>query len=192
VKCCVAVPAPVSPLVGFLLGVAFAWAAAAERGRAHPAELAARSVTVVALFSLLLFAPVSAYFLAFAPDWSYAYLIDTHRLPGATDLIVVLLDVASVPLGFVLGARRMRERRPGAVVRLAALPCLAAVAVLIVALPRLSVHATYAQYHGDFGVRSVAGSPLGYALLWMDSVLTGGVLWTAHALRRLGSATGAR
>jgi hypothetical protein len=186
------VPALLSPLVGFLLGVAFAWSAAAELGRAHSAELATRSVAVVALFSLLVFAPASAYFLAFAPDWSYAYMLDTHRLSGAADLIVVLLAVASVPLGFVLAAGSVREKKPGALLRLAAVPCLAAVTFLIVALPRLSVDATYAQYHGDFGVRSVAGSPLGYALLWMDSVLAGGALWTARALRRLGSGARAR
>lgn len=177
-------PAPVAPLVGFSLGVAFAWAAADELGRAGGYSIS-RSLVVVTLFSLLVFAPVSAYFLAFAPDWAYAYLVDSQRLPSAVDLGLVLVDAASVPAGFALAARLAGTHKLGQLVQLAAVPALLVAVFLLALLPRLTVHASYAQYHGDFGVRSVAGSPLGYALLWMSAVLLAAVLWTARALRRI-------
>ena len=73
--------------------------------------------------------------------------------------------------------------------RLAALPALLVASFLLATAPRLSVAASHAQYHGDFGTRSLAGSPIGYALLWMSAVLAGGVIWTLHSLRRLGRPT---
>jgi hypothetical protein len=178
------VPAPVAPLVGFSLGVAFAWAAADELGRAGGFSIS-RSLVVVTLFSLLVFAPVSAYFLAFAPDWAYAYLVDSQRLPSAVDLGLVLVDAASVPAGFALAARLASSHRFGQIVQLAAVPALLVAVFLLVSLPRLAVHGSFAQYHGDFGVRSVAGSPLGHALLWMTAVLLAAVAWTVRALRRI-------
>jgi hypothetical protein len=179
------VPAPIAPLIGFLLGIALAWTTAGDPTGSGTSAPPGRTLIVVTLYSFLVFAPVSGYFLAFAPDWSYAYAVDSGRLSSAVDLVVVLLNVASVPLGFTLAFRRLRERIPGPLLRLAALPLLATVVFLVVALPRLSVHATYAQFHGDFGVRSVAGSPLGYALLWMNAILAIGAIFTARALRRL-------
>ncbi len=142
-------------------------------------------MVVVTLFSLLVFSPIAAYFLAFAPDWSYAYVVDPQRLPSAVDLGLVLLDVASVPAGFALAARRAGQRRLGPLVKLAAAPALGALLILVAGFQRLAVQGTFAQFHGDFGTRSVAGSPLGYSLLWMAAVLAGGVLWTARSLRRI-------
>jgi len=176
------VPAPIAPLVGFLFGVAFAWLASEELARAD--GFASRSMIVVSLFGLLAFAPVAGYFLAFAPDWSYAYFIDSRRLPGAVDLSLVLIDAASVPAGFAAAARHAKIKRSSSLVRVALIPLVLAAGFLLIALPRLGIDATYAQYQGDFGTRSVSGTPLGYALLWMTLVLTGAVVWTAVWLRR--------
>jgi len=181
------VPGPTTPLLGFVLGVAFAWAAADELARAGGVGTTSRSMVVVTLFSLLVFSPIAAYFLAFAPDWSYAYVVDPQRLPGAVDLGLVLLDVASVPAGFALAARRAGQRRLGPLVKLAAAPAIGALLILVAGFQRLAVQGTFAQFHGDFGTRSVAGSPLGYSLLWMAAVLAGGILWTARSLRRISS-----
>ena len=178
-------PAPIAPLIGFLLGVGLAWTSADPSARSAPTSPSGRSLLVVTLFSFLVFAPVSAYFLAFAPDWSYAYLIDGGRRSNGVDLAVVLLDVGSVPAGFALAVRRLHERGLTPLLRLSALPLAGVVVFLIVGLPRLSVSATYAQYHGDFGVHPVAGSPLGYALLWMNAVLTAGAIFTGWFLRQL-------
>lgn len=182
-------PAPTAPLFGFVLGIAFAWAASDELQRAAGTAGANRSLILVTLFSLLCFAPVAVYFLAFVPDWSYAYLVDPERLPNAVDLALALLDAASVPAGFVVATRSAGSKRLGSLLRLAAAPGLLALAFLVVCLPRLSVHATFAQYHGDFGTRSVAGSPLGYALLWMAAVLGASVAWTIYCLRAITSGT---
>jgi hypothetical protein len=180
-------PAPTAPLIGFALGVAFAWAASDELSRSAASGGASRSLVLVTLFSLLCFAPISAYFLAFAPDWSYAYLVDSQRLPSAVDLGLALLSVASVPAGFAIAARPASAKRLGPVVRLAAAPALVTIIFLFASIQRLTVHATYAQFHGDFGTRSVAGSPLGYALLWMAAVLGGAIAWTARCLRSMGA-----
>jgi hypothetical protein len=176
------VPAPIAPLVGFVLGVVFAWAAADDLGRAG--GVATRSLLVVSAFSLAVYAPISGYFLAFAPDWSYVYLVDSQRLPGAVDLGLVLMDAASVPVGFAAAARWARARRAGPILRMGAVPAAAALLTVLITLRRLGVHATYAQFHGDFGVQSVSGSPLGYALLWMTLVLVGAVGFTLSWLRR--------
>lgn len=177
-----AVPAAAAPLIGFLIGAAFAWVASEELAR--DGSIGARALTVVSLFGLLVFAPIAGYFLAFAPDWSYAYLVDSQRLPSAADLGWVLLDAASVPAGFARGARHARVRRSAPLMRLIALPAAAASCLVLVALPRLGVHASYAQFHGDFGTRPVSGSPLGHALLAMTLVLLAGVSVTVVWLRR--------
>jgi hypothetical protein len=175
-----------APLIGFSLGIAFAWAAADELARSDGTGASSKSLVLVTLFSLLVFAPIAAYFLAFAPDWSYAYLIDSQRLPSAVDLALALLNAASVPAGFAVAARRASAKRLGSLLRLAAVPGLILLVFLLLSLQRLSVHATYAQFHGDFGTRSVAGSPLGYALLWMASILGASIAWTIRWLRAIG------
>jgi hypothetical protein len=183
------VPAPAAPLIGFILGVVFAWGASDELGKTAGRVEGSRSLVVATLFSLLVFAPIAAYFLAFAPDWSYAYLVDSQRLPSAVDLGLVLIDALSVPAGFALAARAAGGREVARLMQLAAVPALLAASFLLATAPRLAVAASHAQYHGDFGTRSIAGSPIGYALLWMSAVLVGGVAWTLHSLRRLGRRT---
>ena len=180
-------PAPTAPLLGFVLGIGFAWAAGDELARSSGTGVTSRSLVLVALFSLLCYAPICAYFLAFAPDWSFAYLFDTQRLPSAIELGLSLVNVASVPLGFAAAARAASAKRLGALLRLAVAPALLAIAFLVACLPRLAVHATYAQFHGDFGTQPVTGSSLGYALLWMTTVLGIAVAWTARCLRAIGS-----
>ena len=179
-------PALAAPFVGLLLGAFFAWVAADELSR--DASISARTLTVVSLFGLLVYAPVAGYFLAFAPDWSYAYWIDSQRLPGSVDTAWVLLDAASVPLGFARTARHVRAKRTGPLLRLLAVPALVASALVLSTLPRLGVQASYVQFHGDFGTRPVAGSPLGYALLGMTLILLAGAAITVIWLRLSGQA----
>jgi hypothetical protein len=172
------------PLVGFLVGVAFAWVAADELARGPGRVFASRSLVAVALFGLLVYAPVGAILLAFGPDWSFAYLVNSQRIPTLVTSCLILLDAASVPAGFALGAHHAAERRLGALVRLGMVPALLGVLGPLAALPRLAVEATYTQFHGDFGARSVAGSPLGFALLWSAAVLAASIGWTVRCLRR--------
>lgn len=175
-------PAPTAPLLGFVLGVLFAWLARERLGRGD--DHGRNAFIVVSLFGLLVFAPIAGYFLAFAPDWSYAYFVDSQRLPGVVDSAWVLVDAASVPLGFAALARHAPGRRMGPLMRLVVVPSAVAVGFVLLSLPRLGVDASYAQYHGDFGRRPVSGSPLGFALLWMTLVLVSGALVTGVWLRR--------
>jgi hypothetical protein len=178
-------PGPLAPLLGLFLGIVFAWSAREDLIRAHGASwLGSRALVTVSLFSVLVFAPVSAYFLAFEADWSYAYYIDTRRIPSAVQLGLVLIDAASVPLGFGLAMSRARTRRIGSILPLGVPILFVVLASALWASSRLRVEASYAQFHGDFGVLPVAGGPLGYALLWMDSLLTIAVVWTIRRLRQ--------
>jgi hypothetical protein len=172
-------PAPLAPLIGFALGVGFAWCAREDLSRSlATAGIASRPLAIVLLFAILVFAPVSAYFLAFESDWSYAYFVDTRRIPSAFQLGLVVLDTASVPAGFLIAARHAKLKKLRPMLTLA-LPGLAlALGCVIFTADRLGVQASYAQFQGDFGTHPVAGSSLGYSLLWMDVVLALGVAWT--------------
>jgi hypothetical protein len=178
------VPAPTAPLFGFALGALLAWVAAADLARSTTGY-GTQSFLLVVGFALLVFAPVSAYFVAFEPDWSLAYLIDSERLPSVVPMTLVLAAAASVPAGFIAAAADARTHRQGRVLWIALPPLLAAVGFVVAMLSRLAVQANYAQFHGDFGTRGVAGSPLGYALLWMLSVLCLATIFTTRALQRL-------
>ena len=72
-----------------------------------------------------------------------------------------------------------------AALRIGAPAGLLALALTLLLFPRLSVQATYAQYHGDFGTRPVAGTPLGWALVWFGAVVLVATLYVVSALRGL-------
>ncbi|WP_438019260.1 hypothetical protein WMF18_09395 [Sorangium sp. So ce315] len=194
-------PAFVAPLVGFALGALLAWfsAAAPHRPgapRAAEPRLApgarGRPLALAALFSVLVFAPVCAYFLVFAPDWSFAYLVDTRRIPSAVDLVLLLLDAASVPAGFAAahrfassgGGRPTPQRAVRALAVFGGAPLAIALVAVLALSRRLALDGTYRQVAGDFGVHPVAGGPLGYALLWMYTMLAAGFAVTVGALLR--------
>ena len=181
-------PAPLTPLLGFALGVACAWASMGDLGRSA-SGLGGRALLVTTAYALLVFAPIAGYFVAFEPDWSFAYFVDSERLPAAVPMAVVLLAAASVPAGFLATIADARAHRLGRVLRLGAIPALLSAVLLLATFSRLSVHANYAQFHGDFGTRGVAGGPLGYALIWMLGVLATATAWTLRALQRMSRKT---
>jgi hypothetical protein len=184
-------PAPLAPFIGFALGVALAWWAREELARSQSvAGIGSRSLVLVTLFATVVFAPIAAYFLAFEADWSYAYFIDTRRIPSALQLALVLLDAASVPVGFVVAASLARARKLGPLLTLGTPPVVFVLGCIALAAGRFGIQASYAQFHGDFGTRPIAGSSLGYALLWMDALLVFGIVWTTRqvqSLARLGA-----
>lgn len=173
----------IAPLLGFVLGIAFAWAAADEIASDPTSVLSSRALIVATLFSVLVFAPAAGYFVAFDGDWAFAYLVNTQRLPSAVVLALVLVDASSVPVGFVLAAPHARRKRLAPVLTLAAFPVGVALLCTLIFSRRLGIAATWSQFHGDFGTRSVAGTPLGYALIWMDGVLSVAVALTIRELR---------
>ncbi len=178
-------PAPLGPPVAILLGLLLGYAGHAPGVRAQGDEQTSRSLLVVACFGLLVYAPAAAYFIAFAPDWAYAYVIDTERLPSAVDMAVVLTDAAFVPLGYRLTLTVRGRRSTADLLKLAIAPTLAVVGFAAALLPRLAVFGTHAQFHGDFGLVEVSGSHLGFAVLWMVGLIAAGFFWTLRWLRRL-------
>lgn len=175
-------PLPLGPLVGFALGVLLALfapgASLADAGPSHP-----RPRLLVGLFAALVFAPICAYFLAFAGDWSLAYLADSRSVPSALLLLLVVLDAASVVLGFSAGRRLIARRSLRAVTALIAVPLGAALIFVVVLYGRFRIDGTYHQVRGDFGTQPVAGGPLGYALVWMFGLLAAGFGLTLRLFR---------
>ena len=170
------------------LGLAFAWAAADEIATDPTSVLGSRALVVSVLFGVLVFAPAAGYFVAFDGDWAFAYLVNTQKMPSALVLALVLVDASSVPAGFIFAAPHARRRRMGPVLTLAAVPGVVAALCMLIFSRRLGVAATFSQFHGDFGTRSVAGTPLGWALVWMDGVLAVSVALTIRELRRMSAA----
>lgn len=178
------VPALAAPLFGLSLGVLFAWAGAEEIARSSGSAVS-RSSVVAALFGVLVYAPACAFFQAFFPDWSFAYLLDAEHRGLVLDLALVLLNAASVPLGLTFFARSAAARRVATLTRAGAIPSALAVVSLLAFSSRLRVVSTYAQFHGDFGTEPLTGSQVAWALLWMAVVVAGAVAWTVRVLRRL-------
>jgi hypothetical protein len=176
------VPILLAVLGGFLLGVAFAWLARAELGRVDGPVVATRPFNVVAGFAGLVYGPLVGYFVAFHGDWTYGYLVPWHRVPSAVDLALVILAGSSVLFGMVASAHAARARRLQGVGWLGAIPTLASLAIFAWGGGRMAVSATYAQFHGGFGVVPVGSSTLGRGVLAMALVLTAGVAWTVRGL----------
>lgn len=181
-------PAPLAPLLGFSLGVAFAWAAREDLTPGAGGRILTRSFAFVLGFALLVFLPASGYFLVFEPAWSYLYTVEGARRFAALNFVALGATISSVPLGFLIAVPHARTRRAASLVRLAAVPLVLALTVALVGGKRLAVRATYAQFHGDFGVERLAGSSLGWAVMWSVLVTSAAAVYTAHSIRRLGRA----
>ncbi len=170
---------------GLCLGVAFAWLSRRELRRVAN-ELASRGLAIAALFGLFVLAPVSAYFLAFEPDWCLAYLVDTSQASPALSLALLLLTVCSVPGGFLLSRMLLaRGADDAALLRALAVTLVATLGAVMLGLRRFAVQGSYAQFHGDFGTQPLAGSSLGYAILLLGFWLTAGLGFAVWNLRRL-------
>src|SRR5512145_1494593 len=153
-------PVLIAPLVGLLLGVLFAWMAREDLARSERGPFASAALVLAIGFGFLVHGPAVGYFLAYAPDWSLAYLLDSQRVPTIVDMLALLLSAASPTIGYLLSVSAA-SRREGAVLLRWSMPLLACVAIAtFVLLPRLGTEANYAQYSGSFGTRSVAGGGL--------------------------------
>lgn len=174
-------PALLGPLVGFSLGVMLAWIARDEADRDDDHGARSRAL-IVALFGALVFAPVCAYFLIFAGDWARFYLVDSRSFPSALDLVLVVIDAAVVPFGFVIARTWGRRRAYRALGALGGVPAVAALILVLIFFPKLRIEGTFHQVRSDFGTQPAAGGPLGYAILWMNAMLIAGFALTVRAL----------
>jgi len=169
---------------GLCVGVSFAWLSRRELRRVTPGP--GRGLAIAVLFGLFVFAPVSAYFLAFEPDWCLAYLVDTSQASAALGPALLLLEVASVPGGFLLGSWVLGQSADEVILlRVLSASVIVTLAAVMLGLRRFAVQGSYLQYHGDFGTQPLAGSSLGYAVLLLGFWLTAGLAFAVWNLRRL-------
>jgi hypothetical protein len=164
-------------VAGFALGAGLYWSAARELARPIR-PIAGHAVLIAGVLGVLAYGPAVALILTTEPDWAYAYLIAAQRLPGWLTPCLVLLSASAVPLGFGTALRASRGR-PAFVQSWFWIPFGLALTPLLIAARRLAVVATFEQFHGDYGVRSLLGGPLGYLLGYLFVLLLAAV-WLAR------------
>jgi hypothetical protein len=169
---------------GVCLGVTFAWLARRELRRVTT-ELGTRGLAIATLFGLLVLAPISAYFLAFEPDWCFAYLVDTSQATPALTPGLLLVALTTVPSGFLLGRLLLERGDEASLLRALLALVVVTVGAVMLGLRRFAVQGSYAQFHGDFGTQPLPGSSLGYAILLLGFWLTAGLVFAVWNLRRL-------
>jgi hypothetical protein len=177
-----AVPIFLALLAGFFAGVAFAWLARIELGRIDAPIITTRPFSIAVGFAGLVYGPIVAYFVAFHGDWTYGYLFPWRHVPSAVDLALVLSAGASVLLGMIASAHAARARRLNVVAWLSVAPAVIGLVAAAWGAGRLAVSASYAQFHGGFGVVSIASAALGKSVMLMGVLLALGVAWTVRAL----------
>jgi hypothetical protein len=158
-------PIVAAPVFGFALGAGLAWATARALARSVQ-SLSARAVLIVALMAWLAYAPAQVFIATLAPAWSFGYFVAPEHVPGWFLPLFALFAGASVPLGFAAALRAAHGREAAFPKRWLLVPALLGVLLLGPGVPRLGVFASFAQFHGDYGVQPLVGGALGYALLW--------------------------
>lgn len=176
-------PLPFAFPVGLLLGMTLAWIARVELARSEVPLLLARPFLVALGLGAIVFAPVVGYFAALHGDWTYLYLVRWSRVPSALDLFLVLASAAQVPLGFAIATPWAIAKRGTRMFQVGAGIAMVIVIAGALCAPRLSVSASFAQYHGGFGGTPIGRSSLGRGMLlsWLSLALA--YAWSAHALR---------
>lgn len=176
-------PLPFALPVGLLLGMTLAWVARAELARSEVSLVLARPFLVALGFGAIVFAPVVGYFAALHGDWAYLYLVRSSRVPSAIDLFLVLVAALQVPLGFAIATPWAIAKRGTRILQVDAGLALVLVIGGAIVARRLSVSASFAQYHGGFGAVPLGRSPLGRGVLLSWIVLALGYTWSLHVLR---------
>jgi len=176
-------PLPLAIPVALLLGMSLAWIARGELARSEVPLALARPFLATVGMAILVLAPVLGYFAALHGDWSYLYLVPTSRVPSAVDLLFVLGAALLAPVGFAAAAPLAIAKRGTRLLQIGAV--LAAVVLVAAALAarRLGVSASFAQYHGGFGVVPLGKSSLGRGVLVSWLAVAAAYAWTVYALR---------
>jgi hypothetical protein len=160
-----------------------AWLGRAELARSEVALVLTRPFLIAVGLGSLVFGPAVGYFAAWHGDWAYLYLVRASRVPSAVDLLLVTCAAAQVPLGFALAAPWAVARRRTHLFQVVASIGGGLVIGCGIFARRLSVSASFAQYHAGFGSLPLERSPLGRGILlsWIAMALA--FAWSLHALR---------
>lgn len=179
-------PLPLAPFVAALLGVVLGLVARDEVRRTTAPPSSTRGFVVVVLVSLLLLSPSLGYFVAFYPDWAYAYLVPGEKIPSAVELLEVMAIAAIPAATFGWTATALRRHAVRELVRgISALVVLLSITLAFLG-PRLIVAATFTGFHDGIDVRPLGGTSLGFSILWVDGCFVLGTLWAASRLRTIG------
>lgn len=181
-----AMPLPLALPLGLILGMSLAWLSRLELARSEVPLILARPFLVALGLGFIVYAPVVGYFVALHGDWAYLYLLDFSRVPSAVDLVLVVLAAAHVPLGFAIATPWAIGKRGPALLKLGGALGLVLVIGCALASRRLSVSASYIQFHADFGVLTIAQTSLGRGVLLSWVSLLAAYALCARALRAPG------
>jgi hypothetical protein len=176
-------PLPLAPFVAALLGVVFALVGRDEVRRTTTPPSALRGFLVVALVSVLLLAPALGYFVAFYPDWSYAYLVPGGRVPSAIELLEIAAIAAIAPATYGWTAISLRRHAVRELVRAVSALVIVLTAAIAWIGPRIIVATTYGGFHDGIDVKPLSGTSLGASILWVDGWLVLGAAFAAGRLR---------
>lgn len=179
------VPIPLALCCGPLIGLAFARVAQGLLLRTTGAPYNSPAFTIAAVFGWLVLGPLVAVCAALSPDWTLCYLFDSQHTPVMLETVSLLAVASSVPLGFLWGAQLIARRRHNSLSRYLAVGAVLGLVICIGLWKRIGTQATYAQFHGDFGLRPLAGTEFGYLILWMLLLLGLASTWTVFSLFKL-------
>lgn len=177
-------PALSLAFLGFALGAGLCWSTVKELSR-PVRPLGGHALLVAAALGMAAFAPAVALILAAEPDWSLGYWISTESLPSALPALWPLGCGLLVPVGFALSRRSARARASAFSPIWLWVPLSGALAVSLPFASRLSIQASFAQYHGDYALRSVLGGAFGYLLAWLLVALAAAAFFARRTLSYL-------
>ncbi len=146
-------------LANLAVGLVFAWAAR-ERLRAD-GPFAPPAFLLVLTHVGLVTAPVTLYFYAAHPDWSWLYLVDPAGVPTLAIVPLVVAHGLCTLGGWYLGGLLVRLDKPRALMWLAIGATASFLLGVGLALPRLLTATTFAGWR-----KGVTGGLMGVELGW--------------------------
>lgn len=176
-------PLPLAFPIGLLLGMTLSWMARIELARSEVPLVLTRPFLVTTALGAIVYAPVVAYFAARHGDWAYLYFVRSSLVPSAVDLTLVFLAAATLPIGFSIAAPWAIAKRGPLLLKVAAGIGAVVLIVSVLTARRLSASASYAQYHGSFGVVPLGQTTLGRGVLLSWLSLLAGFGWSLRVLR---------
>jgi hypothetical protein len=130
-----------------------------------------RELQAVLSFETILVWPISIYFFAVFPDWSWMYLVDPHKLPYGVSVLVLLAFGTTLVGGYLIGWALLRSGRERWLHAALAVVTVVLVAFAVACRSRLLHGATYAEFQ--------SGHALSFRdarLHWAMAITTPGVL----------------
>ncbi len=168
-------PLPSLLCFAFASGIAAALAARSELRVSPRPALLTRAFGAYAIFLAALLVPISVYFYVFHGDWYLLYMVDVRRVPSAFALLSFMGHGAIGAGGFLAGASLVRSQKDFLAGVFAGGALALALALGLLARPRLSVVGSYAQFHRGFGLSPFAESALFEGCILMSVVLALGL-----------------